>query len=150
MTTEETPRPRIAVAQPVMRRIRALPPSIADAMQAAIRAIGKQTGEPIDLPNERPGTPYLAQHAGVSGAPVLIYRETGTGEEGDYLVVGLLTPEEYRQQKQDEWNPVLQDPAVRRDIAIAARTAATVAVNANPGTPTQGGAAATNITPTDK
>jgi len=56
-----------------------------------------------------------------------------------------MTPEEFRQQKQDEQSAALHNPDVRRDIVIAAGTAATT-VSSTPGSgdirPT-GGAAPT-------
>jgi hypothetical protein len=138
---------RIAVAEPVMRRIGRLRADLARAVEDAIRRIGTEPGEPIDLPNARPGTPYQVQRPADPAAPVIIYRRTRGGEKGDYLVVSLMTPEEYRQQRQDEQSDALRDPGIRRDIAVAAGTAVSILVEAIPGTvtvtPAQGGAVPT-------
>jgi hypothetical protein len=141
---EERRSPQIAVAQTVMRRLDALPVDQADAVQRAIRTIGIDPGEPVDLPTAPRGTPYRAQHPRLATAPVVIYRQTQPDERADWLVVSLMTPEEYRQQKHDEQSGVLRDPVVRQDIRIAAGTAVS-AVTAIPGTVTtgQGGAAPT-------
>lgn len=138
--------PRIAVAQPVIQAINTLRADQAAAVQTAIRTIGVEPGEPVDLPTAPPGYPYQAQRPPLATAPVLIYRGTRPDEQGDWLVVSLMTPEEFRQQKQDEQSAALHNPDVRRDIAIAAGTAATT-VSSSPGSvnirPT-GGAASTS------
>jgi hypothetical protein len=137
--------PRIAVAQPVIQRIKTLRADQAAAVEAAIRTIGIEPGEPVDLPTARPGTPYRAQRPRLPEAPVLIYREGQPGESGDWLVVSLMTPGEYRQQKADEQSGALRDPVIREEIRVAAGTAAATAV-AHPVTVTitpAGGAAPT-------
>src|SRR5690348_8849282 len=58
---------------------------------------------------------------------LVIYRESRPDEPGDWLVVSLMTPEEFGQQKQDEMSLAIRNPDVRREIAIAAGTAATTA-----------------------
>jgi hypothetical protein len=142
--------PRIAVAQPVIDRTRHLRSDLAHAVETAMRAIGTEPGEPIDLPNARPGAPYQVQRPASPDAPMIVYRRSLPGEAGDYLVVSLMTPEEYRQQKQDEQSAALRDPAIRRDIAAAAGTAASIVVEAIPGvvTPTPDGAVPTTGTST--
>jgi hypothetical protein len=124
--------PRIAVVQPVIQAINALRADQANAVRAAIRTIGIEPGEPVDLPTAPPGYSYQAQRPRFATAPVVIYRRSQPDEQGDWLVVSLMTPEEFRQQKQDEQSEALRNPDVRRDIAIAAGTAATT-VNTNPG-----------------
>ena len=125
--------PRIAVVRPVMDGINALPADQANAVRAAIRTIGIERGEPIDLPTAPDGFPYRAQRPHLATAPLVIYRESQPGEQGDYLVVSLMTPEAFRQQKRDELSAALRNPEVRREIAVAAGTAATT-VSAEPGT----------------
>lgn len=116
--------PRIAVAQPVIQKIKALRADQAAAVQAAIRTIGIEPGEPVDLPTARPGTPYQAQRPSLPEAPLLIYRQAQPGEQGDWLVVSLMTPDEWRQQKADEQSGALRDPAIREEIRVAAGVAA--------------------------
>ncbi len=139
--------PRIAVVQPVIQAIDTLRADQAAAVRTAIRAIGIEPGEPVDLPTAPAGYPYQAQRPPLATAPVLIYRESRPDEQGDWLVVSLMTPEEFRQQKQDEQSAALRNPDVRRDIAIAAGTAATT-VSATPGSvnirPTGGAAPTTD------
>jgi hypothetical protein len=120
--------PRIAVAQPVIQQIETLRADQAAAVEACIRTIGITPGEPVDLPTARPGTPYQAQRPTLPEAPLLIYRQAQPGEPGDWLVVSLMTPGEYRQQKADEQSGALRDPAIREEIRVAAGTAATTAV----------------------
>jgi len=47
--------PRIAVAQPVIQAINTLRADQAAAVRTAIRTIGIEPGEPVDLPTARPG-----------------------------------------------------------------------------------------------
>jgi hypothetical protein len=131
--------------QPVIQAIRDLRADQRDAVQAAIRTIGVEPGEPVDLPIAPAGHPYLAQRPPLATAPVVIYRRAQASEQGDWLVVSLMSQEEFRQQKQDEQSEALRDPAVRRDIQIGAVTAATT-VSTEPGSPgiaRDGGAAPT-------
>jgi hypothetical protein len=132
----------VAVVRTVIEAINGLRADQGNAVKAALRTIGSKPGEPVDLPNSR-GYSYQAQPPPLAAAPVLIYRRSQSGEQGDWLVVALMTPEEFRQQKQDEQSVALSNPAVRRDIAIAAGTAATT-VTATPGSVniTPGGGAA--------
>jgi len=120
--------PRIVISPPVKRRIDHLDPAEAAAVRKAIRSIGAVPGEPIDLPTARPGAPYQAQRPDLPEAPVVIYRKAQPGDPGDWLVISLMTPDEYGQQKADEQSPLLKDPLVRQEIRIAAGTAATTAV----------------------
>ena len=120
--------PRIAVAQPVIQEIKTLRADQAAAVNAAIRTIGIEPGEPVDLPTARPGTPYQAQRPSLPEAPLLVYRQAQPGEPGDWLVVSLMTPGEFRQQQADEQSGVLRDPAIREEIRVVAGTAAATAV----------------------
>lgn len=129
----------IMVALPVEARIRELDPEQAAAVNRTIDSIGPVRGTPIDLPTGDAWNPYYALPAGGADAPVVIYRKTRRGEDGDYLVVSLMSPEQYRQQKADERSGMLKDPVVREEIRVAAGTAATIAVRAIPGFPCQGG-----------
>jgi hypothetical protein len=144
---EERRAPRVAVVRPVVEGIDALPADQRDAVRAAIRTIGIERGEPIDLPTAPAGFPYRAQRPHLTTAPLVIYRESQRGEQGDYLVVSLMTPEAFQQQKQDELSTALRNPDVRDEIASIAGTAATT-VSAEPGTvriaPSAGAAATTS------
>lgn len=144
MAGERHSPPQIAVARPVWEKIDALPPDQQIAVRDALRTVGTVRGELVDLPTAPPGTPYRVHHTRLPTAPVLIYRKSQQSEPGDWLVVSLMTPEEYLQQKRDEQSEALQDPAVRQEIRIAAGTAVSV-FNAPPGSVTvhQGGAAST-------
>jgi hypothetical protein len=139
---------RIAVVQPVIQAIKALAADKASAVQAAIRTIGVEPGVPVDLPTAPAGYPYRAQRPRLASAPLVIYRESQPDELGDWLVVSLMTPEEFGQQKRDEQSAALRNPDVRREIAIAAGTAATT-VSTEPGavriTPTGGAAPTTGL-----
>lgn len=138
--------PRIAVAQPVIQKIRTLRGDQAAAVQAAMHTIGADPGEYVDLPTARPGTPYKALRTSLAEAPVIIYRQAQPVEQADWFVVSLMTPDEYRQQKADEQSGALRDPAIREEIRIAAGTAATTAAAAGASgetAPQTGGAATT-------
>lgn len=145
---EERRSPQIAVARTVIRRLETLPVDQEHAVQDAIRTIGVIPGEPVDLPTERYGTPYQAQRPRLATAPIVIYRQTQRDERGDWLVVSLMTPEEYRQQKYAEQSGALRDPVVRHDIRIAAGTAV-AAITAIPGTVTTGQSGTASTTSTD-
>jgi hypothetical protein len=137
---------RIAVVQPVIQAIKTLPADKARAVEGAIRAIGVEPGVPVDLPTAPAGYPYRAQRPRLASAPFVIYRESQPDELGDWLVVSLMAPEEFGQQKRDERSGVLRNPDVRREIAIAADTAASTA-STGPGAGgiiPDGGAAPTN------
>lgn len=134
----------IMVALPVVERIKELDQRQALAVNRAIDSIVTDPGTVIDLPTGDPANPYRALRSG-SGldAPVIIYRRARKDEDGDFLVVSLMSSEQYRQQRADERSGILNDPAVREEIRVAAGTAATVAARAIPGTPVTGDAAPT-------
>ena len=143
----------IMVAMPVDERIAELNkirPAEAVAVNRAIDSIGTVTGRRIDLPTAPSGTPYYALRTGNPDAPVVIYREMRKDEDGDYLVVSLMTPSQYRQQQEVEESGILDDPSIREEVRVVANTAATSAVRATAhiSTPavtvTQPGAASTN------
>ena len=124
-------------------------PERAEAVHAAIREIGTRTGEPLDIPGSPPDTPFLALKTSLRDAPVVVYRRTLPDEPGDWLVVSLLSPEEYQDVRRAE-EIMSTAPAVREIVnAVVAGTVATVNVTAHPGTVTQPGGAATTST-TDK
>ena len=126
-------------------------PEQAEAVHAAIREIGTRTGEPLDIPGSPPDTPFLALKTSLRDAPVVVYRRTLPDEPGDWLVVSLLSSEEYQDVRRAE-EIMSTAPAVREIVnAVVAGTVATVNVAAHPGTVTvtQPGAAATTST-TDK
>jgi hypothetical protein len=124
----------IMVALPVEERIGKLVNKQAAAVNRAIDRIGTVPGRRIDLPTAPPGTPYYALQTSNPDAPVIIYREMRKEEDGDYLVVSLMTPSQFRQQQEVEESGVLDDPALRQEVRVVANTAATTAVRAFPGT----------------
>lgn len=121
------------IAIPVLRRIEQLDPERAAAVNRAIDNIGTETGVAIDLPNGDPANPYLALRSRHPDAPLVIYRRARQDEDSDFLVVSLMSPEEYRQQQADERSGLFRDPAVREEIRVVAGTAAAAAVRAIPG-----------------
>ena len=138
----------ILVALPVVERIRELDPKSAAAVNLAIDSIVTDPGSLIDLPTGDPANPYRALRSSRDpNAPVIIYRRARRDEDGDFLVVSLMSPEQYRQQIADERSGILNDPAIREEIRVAAGTAATVAARAIHGTVTQGGAVPTTTSP---
>ena len=148
MNMSERGRRVIMVAVPVEERIAEVEkvrPAEAAAVNRAINSIGTVPGRRIDLPTAPPGTPYYALRTSNPDAPVVIYRELRGDEDGDYLVVSLMTPGQYRQQQEVEESGVLDDPALRQEVRVVANTAATTAVRAMPGTAT-GDAAPTSKT----
>ena len=148
MNMSERGRRVIMVAVPVEERIAEVEkvrPAEAAAVNRAINSIGTVPGRRIDLPTAPPGTPYYALRTGNPDAPVVIYRELRGDEDGDYLVVSLMTPGQYRQQQEVEESGILNDPAIRQEVRVVANTAATTAVRAMSGTAT-GDAAPTSET----
>jgi hypothetical protein len=146
MTMSEPGQRVIMVALPVEERIRELDPRQAAAVNRTIDSIVTDPGIPIDLPTGDPGNPYRAVRSSDPDAPVVIYRRGRRGEDGDFFVVSLMSPEQYRQQKADEQSGILNDPAIREEIRVVASTASSTAVRSISGditvTPT-GGAAPT-------
>lgn len=67
-----------------------------EAVDAAIENLGEETGEPIDLPAAPEGTTYLAMKTSGDDTPVVIYRAVPEGEGGGWLVLSLMSPEEYK------------------------------------------------------
>jgi hypothetical protein len=130
MVMSEPGRRIIMVALPVETQLANLPSSEqADAVNDAIDSIGTVPGIPIDLPTADPGHPYQALRTNDPDAPVVIYRKTRPDEEGDFVVVSLMTPEQYTQQKADEKSGLLTQPAVREAIRVTAGAAAQAAVS---------------------
>jgi len=142
--TVSEPRERvILVAEAVEHQIEQLDVKQAAAVNDAIDCIGITRGRPIDLPNSDPAYPYFALPVRRSAqAPVVIYRHARPDEDADFIVLSLMSPEQYRQQIADERSGMLRDPVIREEIRVAAGTAAAVAVQAIPGT-VAGGAAPT-------
>jgi hypothetical protein len=125
-------------------------PAEAVAVNRAIDRVGTVPGRRIDLPTAPRGTPYYALRTSNPDAPVIIYRKMRDDEDGDWLVVSLMTPAQYRQQQEVEQSGYSTTPAVRQEVKVAADTAATAAVRAFPGgVATQPGAISTR-TSTDK
>jgi hypothetical protein len=140
MTMSEPGRRVIMVAVPVEERIaelRETQSAEAAAVDGAIDRIGIVPGRRIDLPTAPAGTPYYALRTSDPDAPVIIYRQMRKDEDGDYLVVSLMTPSQYRQQQEAEESGILDDPSIRQEVVVVANTAATSAVRAFPGTVTR-------------
>jgi hypothetical protein len=118
-------------------------PAHARAVNAAIRDIGVKQGVRLNIPTEPPAEPFLAVRPTLRDAPVVIYRRTTPEEQGDWLVVSLMKPDDYRAARHAEEVVANAAPAVRKLVnAVVAGTVATVKVTAPPGTVT--------ISPTDE
>lgn len=120
-------------------------PAQARAVYAAIRDIDARTGELLNIPPASRGTPFLALRSSLKGVPVVVYRRTLPGEPGDWLVVSLLSPEEFQNIRRAEGILAIT-PEVQEIVnAVVAGTVATDSVIARPGSasPQSGGAAST-------
>jgi hypothetical protein len=133
-------------AQAALDALSKAQPAQAQAVHAAMNDLGISTGEPLHIPSAPPGTPFLALKTSLPDAPVVVYRRTTPDEPGDWLVVSLLSPEEYQQLRRAE-EALGADPAAREIFnAVVAGTVptsdATMPAGTSPITPT-GGAAPT-------
>jgi hypothetical protein len=121
----------IHVTRTARIQINALDDAAAQSVDSAIQTLDKRTGEPIDLPSAPAGTSYLAlptrRSQNDEPGPVIIYRPRLPREGGGWLVVSLLSPDEYRDVLRAE-ELVATSPAAREIVgAIVAGTAVTVA-----------------------
>jgi PHD/YefM family antitoxin component YafN of YafNO toxin-antitoxin module len=138
----------IRITQSALQMLRALDDADSRAVDAALAVIDEQPGQPINLPGAPAGTSYLALPARRNpGGPVIIYRPLLPMEGEGWLVVSVLSHEEYRDIGRAE-ELMASSPAAREIVsAIVAGTAATSTVSATPGmtevTPKTGGAVPT-------
>lgn len=119
----------IRITQSALQMLRALDDADSRAADAALAIIDEQPGQPINLPGAPAGTSYLALPARRNpGGPVIIYRPLLPTEGEGWLVVSLLTPEEYRDIGRAE-ELVTASPAAREIVsAVVAGTVATAGV----------------------
>lgn len=91
-------------AQAALHELGEEKPDQAQAVNAAITQLATSTGrgEPLYIPGAPPDTPFLALEPSLRDAPVVVYRRTSPEEPGDWLVVYLLSPEEYQRVRQTE------------------------------------------------
>jgi hypothetical protein len=122
----------IRVTRRAQEQINALDDAGARAVDWAIQGIGERTSEPIKLPGAPPGTTYLALPArNATAGPVIIYRPLLPDEGDGWLILSLLSREEYRNIRQAE-ELVATSPAAREIVdAAVAGTVATVKVEAH-------------------
>jgi hypothetical protein len=118
-----------AAAQDAFSELRTTSPEQAHAVTRAINEIPVRRGQPIDLPGAPSDAPFLAREPADPDAPVVIYRRTTIGEDGDWLVVSLMKRGVYRSNRRAERELADSSPAVqnlvRRTIGNIANTAAT-------------------------
>jgi len=67
-----------------------------DAVDAAIGNLSEENGEPVELVGGTEGTTYLAMKASGDGMPVVIYRALPEDKGGGWLVLSLMSPDEYK------------------------------------------------------
>lgn len=124
-----------------------LPPAQAQAVNAAIHGIPSRPGQRLNIPGAPTAEPFLATEPEDPDAPIVIYRRTTPDEEGDWLVVSLMNPGDYRAARRAEQTLAAAPPAVRDLVnAAVAGTISSVDISAPPGTVTSsrtGGAAPT-------
>ncbi|MDT5368825.1 MAG: hypothetical protein QOH87_2730 [Trebonia sp.] len=89
-------------AQAALDALNEAKPEQARAVHAAISDLGTGRAEPLHIPGAPPDTPFLAVEPSVRDAPVVVYRRTAPDEPGDWLVVSLLSPQEYLQVRRAE------------------------------------------------
>jgi hypothetical protein len=136
----------IRITQSALEQVRALDDADALVVDSAIGKLGEGTGEPIRLPGAPAGTSYLALWARNRGGPVIIYRPLLPGEGDGWLIVSLLSANEYRDMRRAE-ELVATSPAAREIVnALVAGTVGTgkaAAPSRSVGTPATSGAAPT-------
>ncbi len=142
----------ILVTQTARKQIGALDDADAKAVDAALQIIDKITGEPIDLPGAPGGTYYLALSTRTEdgrAGPVIIYRPGLSTEDAGWVIIYLLSRDEYKEVRRAE-NLAATTPAVREIVsAIVSGTVGTSRVTGPPGTvytPRSGGPASTGGT----
>jgi hypothetical protein len=103
---EETPDGTgVLVADTVFTQMNALPGPIQEIVARTILSVGTASGAvPVDLtvPDSPPGAQYMALSTPDPDAPVIIYREITSDEqglEGRWLVTTLLAPAVFRQYR---------------------------------------------------
>jgi hypothetical protein len=67
-----------------------------DAVDAAIEHLSEVSGELIDLPTAPQGTTYLAMKTSGGDTPVVIYRAASEREGGGWVILSLMSPDEYK------------------------------------------------------
>jgi hypothetical protein len=119
----------IRITRSAREQIGTLDAAAARAVDSALAALDERPGRPINLPGAPAGTSYLALPTRRSAAgPVIIYRPTLPSEGEGWLVVSLLSPEEYRNIGRAE-ELVTASPAAREIVnAVVAGTIATATV----------------------
>jgi hypothetical protein len=91
------------VTRTAQEQILALDEDERDAVDAAIGKLGEESGEPIDLPGVPEGVTYRAVKTS-GNAPVVIYRAVPEDEGGGWLVLSLMSRDEYRDvQRVRQW-----------------------------------------------
>lgn len=130
----------------------ALPEIDQVAVASAIATIAAGPAHPgfryahrLNIPAGPGGEPFFALRSG-AGAPVVIYRRTGSDEQGDWLVVSLMKPDDYDAVIRAEETLAAAPPVVRRLVdAVVAGTVSTY--NIDGADQPSGGAATTTRRP---
>jgi hypothetical protein len=140
----------ILVTSTAQHQIEALDDADAQAVDSAIQAIDRSTGELIDLPGAPAGTSYLALSTRVSRdgreGPVIVYRPQLPDEGRGWLIMSLLSPERYRALRHVERISAV-DPAYRQIVAGVVGGTVSPATDVIPGTaPPTSGAVPTTTT----
>ncbi len=119
----------IRVTRPVIDELQKITDAgLAGTLRRYINSIPQLEGTPIDIPGAPAGTQYLALVPDEPELPVIVYRPTLPGEQGEWLVTALLDRDTYGQQKQAEKRGLLQNDAVRAGIQAAAMAAVGIAI----------------------
>jgi hypothetical protein len=101
--------------------LESLPSDQADAVSTAIRHIPSNPGRPLNLPGAPPAQPFLAVEPEDRAAPVVIYRHATPLEDGDWLVVSLMPPADYRATRHAEQTLASAPPAAREGVTSVVR-----------------------------
>jgi hypothetical protein len=123
-------------AEAAFRDLQATAPSQATAVSDAINDIPAHPGQRIDLPGAPPEAPFLAKEPTDLAAPVVIYRHALGSEQGEWLVVFLMSRDDYREVRRAEQRLAYSPPVVRDFVHAVVGTLAAATVNARPGTVT--------------
>jgi hypothetical protein len=111
-----------------------LPRAQAVAVNAAISDIPSKPGRQLNVPGAPPAERFLAAEPHGRDAPIVIYRRTAPDEQGDWLVVSLMSRDDYRAARHAEETLAAAPPIVRQIVSAAvAGTVGTVSVTAPAG-----------------
>jgi hypothetical protein len=122
--TDRNPDVRLSV--PVVQTLRGLGDGQKQSVAAAIRNIRAGAGKPLNMNNRSlnaEGGQYRVIVPDQSDAPVVIFRQLGSSEPGDFLVTALTDRQVFNDYERAERQGVLDSKVVQAWVDLAVGTA---------------------------